>query len=70
LIKAILSFFKLFKFHLKMRLRELEDPEGVKRALPLNNYLNGQVLYDTLHTQADRVRLLLILLLLLWKLKP
>ena len=55
-----------------MRLRELEDPEGVKRALPLNNYLNGQVLYDTLHTQADRVRLLLILLLLLllWKFKP
>ncbi len=43
-----------------MRLKDMEEPDGPKRAIPLNNYLNGQVLYDTLHTQADRVIMLIV----------
>jgi hypothetical protein len=38
-----------------MRLKEVEESEGGRRAVPLKNYLNGSVLYDTLHKQADRV---------------
>ncbi len=38
-----------------MRIKDIEDTDGPKRAIPLNNYLNGQVLYDTLHAKADRV---------------
>ena len=39
-----------------MDAKDFKGPDEAKRALPLNNYLNGNVLYDTLHAKADRVK--------------
>ena len=45
----------MFRKELTMGVRDQQDPDEGKRAIPLNNYLNGNVLYDTLYAKADRV---------------
>ena len=55
ILKASLFYANFSKFPM-----HLTEPVEVKgsiptRAIALNNYINGQVLYDSLYAKADRV---------------